>query len=546
MDLRDFDIAGMAAAIPTRLNAGRVALLERLKQPLTEPAAIQSRIEEIRTIRRLLKPHAADIATLREKMAGAEADCQSVATAASDVRHVDYYNQLLWPADSYFAWLNESTWWNEASLFFRTVFLPGTSVIMPLMLMAAPIVIAYLTPSGPDQMTIARYLSILQKSLQHAVPASLGKSRFGAKGGFPALAEQFVQIGAAIVMFVASSWNQISSARSLRRVAADMRTRAGSVLEMVTAVRSLSELMGVPCPSITKYNWDTLAGGSLTTFGAAWNNPEQVRQLLDDAGHLDMLAGLALCPRTTFPVIEPSGDLLEIKDLYHPGLDAGARIYNTIRMETAADISGATNHVLLTGPNRGGKSTFLKAVGGAVLMAQTVGIVFARRARLPAFSVLVAALSPVDRLGEMSLFEAEIEFAKHVRATIQETSGPVFLLMDEIFHGTNAHDGVEASQVFLDELYGARNVFSIVSTHYMELPRRYGDGRAQLLCMDASVDPLDKDRLIYTYRLCPGINKYSSVREILRDRGLLASGSNSTTPVGRGLLAQKTSASATE
>jgi hypothetical protein len=39
--------------------------------------------------------------------------------------------------------------------------------------------------------------------------------------------------------------------------------------------------------------------------------------------------------------------------------------------------------------------------------------------------------------------------------------------------------------------------------------------------MDASVDPADADRLIYTYALKSGVNKFSSVREILRERGLL-------------------------
>jgi DNA mismatch repair ATPase MutS len=133
----------------------------------------------------------------------------------------------------------------------------------------------------------------------------------------------------------------------------------------------------------------------------------------------------------------------------------------------------------------------------------------------------------------MSLFEAEIEFAKNVKALAAEESGPMFLMMDEIFHGTNAHDGVEASQVFLDDLYalqGTHPIYSIVSTHYMSLPTRYGSatkeeegslGLTQNLCMEASVDPVDPDRLVYTYRLRPGKNSYSSVREILRERGLL-------------------------
>jgi DNA mismatch repair ATPase MutS len=270
-----------------------------------------------------------------------------------------------------------------------------------------------------------------------------------------------------------------------------------------------------------------------------------VQRLLADAGHLDMLAAVALAKRTCFARM---GTALRLKDLYHPALSAGERVLNSIEMDPAAaatpDVSGGTaaakrSHVLLTGPNRGGKSTFLKALGAAILLNQTVGVVFARRAELPVFGSIVTALTPTDRLGEMSLFEAEIEFAKGVRETIRSATQPVFLMMDEIFHGTNAHDGVEASQVFLDELYGAApGVFSIVSTHYMDLPARYGEKQTQNLCMDASVDPADPDRLVYTYRLCPGVNRFSSVREILRERGLLSD------PCGS--PAQKTSAPAAE
>jgi DNA mismatch repair ATPase MutS len=155
-------------------------------------------------------------------------------------------------------------------------------------------------------------------------------------------------------------------------------------------------------------------------------------------------------------------------------------------------------------------------------MSQTLGIVFARSASVPIFDTIITALAPADSLGKMSLFEAEIEFAKNVKSVIATTKGPVFLMMDEIFHGTNAHDGVEASQVFLDELYASESpVFSIVSTHYMELPERYGKEKTQNLCMEASIDKEDPDRLIYTYRLIEGTNRFSSVREILRERGLL-------------------------
>jgi DNA mismatch repair ATPase MutS len=230
-----------------------------------------------------------------------------------------------------------------------------------------------------------------------------------------------------------------------------------------------------------------------------------------------MLAAVAMAKRTCFPTL-CTGEQLKVTDLYHPGLSPKARIYNSLTMDGT---DKNRRHVLLTGPNRGGKSTLLKSLGCAVLMAQTVGIVFARSATIPVFDHIITALSPQDVIGKLSLFEAEIEFAKEVKSRLGE--GTMFLMMDEIFHGTNAHDGVEASQVFLDDLYASKApVFSVVSTHYMDLPGRYGATSSQNLCMEASVDPSDPDRLIYSYRLCEGVNRFSSVREILRERGLLA------------------------
>lgn len=556
-DLRDLDVSGLAAAFPTRLSVGRATLMARLSAPQDDPAVLVSRREEIRGIRARLKADKdvrATVETLRQEMAAAEEACESVADAASDTRHAEYYNQILWPADSFLAWLNERGWWNELMLFFRSVFLPGTSVVMPVLLFAAPLILMWLAPpasagGSKEPMSMKRYMEILQRALRQAMPSSLGKPRFAGRGGFAEMAEQFVHVGIAVAMFVASSWNQVSAAMGLRRVADDMRGRAAAVQRMADSVKKLADLLGLGLDESVggAMRWITDGDGDMAVFGKAWNRPEHVRLLLAEAGRLDMLTAVALCRRTCFP--EQDDTTLELVDLYHPGLEPGARVYNTVRMGSHYANASST-HVLLTGPNRGGKSTLLKALGSAVLMSQTVGVVFARKARLPVFGSIVTALSPADRLGELSLFEAEIEFAKGVRATIAGATKPVFLMMDEIFHGTNAHDGVEASQVFLDDLYTSPKeklpVFSVVSTHYMELPKRYGDGRAQLLCMEASVDPADSDRLIYTYRLCPGVNRFSSVREILRERGLLVCGDQCGDRSVCGTPAQKTSVSAAE
>jgi hypothetical protein len=524
--LRDINIEQLARAFDTATDAGAAALRARLSEPLADAGAIQMRQQEIRAVRIACRANVDAITKARAVLRSTEADVLSIGTAASDTRYAEYYTQLLWAADSRLAWLNEISWFNEMVLFFRTIFLPGLTVILPLLVFIMPFIIFTFILKKP--LTISEYFTMMQGALKKAMPSVLGAPRFAGRGGVAEMGEQFVHVAAGVVMFGASMWNQVSAALNLRRVAADMRQRASSVRSFTEAARNLSIAIGVPCGFT--HTWSS---ADIGVFGEAWNRPARINELLAAAAHLDMLTAVGLRKRTCFPI--QSDKRMEITDIYHPGLEAKRRIYNSIALEDRT-------HVLLTGPNRGGKSTLLKGLGAAVLMHQTLGIVFARKACMPVFGSIVTALHPTDTLGAMSLFEAEIEFAKDVKATIADATQPVFLMMDEIFHGTNAHDGVEASQVFLDQLYSSNSsnvvapVFSIVSTHYMDLPKRYGDKHTKNLCMDAHVDPVDSDRLVYSYRLIPGVNQYSSVREILRERGLLDSG-----PGYRGVDDQKTS-----
>jgi hypothetical protein len=518
--LRDLDVDQLSRAFDTATEAGASALRERLSEPLADAGAVQARQQEMRGVRAACKKNEEAIAKARAELRETEADVRSVGAAAADGRYAEYYTQLLWGADSRLAWLNEISWFNELVLFFRTIFLPGLTVVLPLLVFIMPFIVFTFILKKP--LSVGEYFTMIQGALKKAMPSVLGAPRFAGRGGVAEMGEQFVHLAAGVVMFGASMWNQVSAALNLRRVAADMRRRAAAVRRFTDAARDLGAAIGVPCDFL--HQWPA---ADIGVFGEAWNRPALIEGLLAAAAHLDMLAAVGSRKRMCFPT--PSESRVEITDIYHPGLEAKQRVYNTIAI-------GDRTHVLLTGPNRGGKSTLLKGLGAAVLMHQTLGVVFARKAHMPVFGSIVTALNPTDTLGALSLFEAEIEFAKDVKATIAGATQPVFLMMDEIFHGTNAHDGVEASQVFLDQLYGgggAAPVFSVVSTHYMDLPKRYGEKQTLNLCMDAKVDPADADRLIYSYRLIPGVNQYSSVREILRERGLL--------DPGRGVDDQKTS-----
>jgi DNA mismatch repair ATPase MutS len=94
----------------------------------------------------------------------------------------------------------------------------------------------------------------------------------------------------------------------------------------------------------------------------------------------------------------------------------------------------------------------------------------------------------------------------------------MFVMMDEIFHSTNAMDGQSASHVFLEQLYKLSGITSVVSTHYIQLASDFKEATALKLVTNDKEDTT----LEYTYRVAPGVSNKSSVMEILRERGLLA------------------------
>jgi hypothetical protein len=505
LDAKDLDIKALVDALAPATEVGHVALTERLSTPITDIDELKRRQHELRGIKVAAKGKDTEIVGLIKVLKDTEADVVTVGQAADDERLKDYYTQILWSPKSFFARLNHLGWFNEIIVFLRTIFVPGLSVLLPIFIFLAPLIMFSILR---QPITLTQYMDIIQGAIKKAMPSVLGAPRFAGVGGLAEMSEQFLHIGLAVVMLGASIWNQVSAAIHMRTIVADMRKRATSVQIFTKATQDLANLVGLNIDCGASWSF-----GPLGVFGDAWNDPTRITHLLSVAGYLDMLVSVARAKKTCFAQLDAT--TLCLTDVYHPGVPRDKRVMNSVTLG-----GSVRSQVLLTGPNRGGKSTQLKAVGYAVLMAQTVGLVFARKAAVPVFASIITALNPTDSVG-LSLFETEIEFAKTVMGRLDK--GATFLMMDEIFHGTNAHDGVEAAQVFLDQVYKSPSLFSIVSTHYMDLPERYGKDITQNLCMEASVNPEDIDTLIYSYRIQPGINTFSSVREILRERGLLRS-----------------------
>lgn len=192
------------------------------------------------------------------------------------------------------------------------------------------------------------------------------------------------------------------------------------------------------------------------------------------------------------------------------------RITNkTIRKPISVTLSGDRCHALLTGPNRGGKSTALRAMTTCALLAHTYGCSIGTGAEMTPYQYMFAGLKADDIPGEKSHFEREVEFTAH---TLQ-MNGPTLVFVDELFHTTNPPDALESCRIYCSKLWKSPHMVSVISTHLFDLVES-ADQSIQRICCPAKEMPVTGE-IQYTYGLEEGICKVSSVREILQKYGMI-------------------------
>ena len=513
----DLDLSGAVSFLPLKTKAGREYAYKRFDLPVSSPTEILSIQKPIIDIRKRLRKDAnleSELDTIFQELETSELAVNEITHFQEvDKRITETTDQIYWKSNSYGGFLNTWGLVLEMILLWKTILSPGFALLTPLLVVVLPYILLH-TIFHID-IPVQEYLKLLQKMVLSNVP----KMPFAKESSGLGDITKYAYLAMSVGVFLSNIWNQVQAALHLRTVAADVRDRGTQLLNYVHACKKLATLLnsneGLACSEEVQFTEETTALGA---YGMMLNESRALARLRAWVAEIDLQVACAKLKGICFPrPLKRDTFHLSIKGLYHPGVPAGKRILNDFELDSKP-------HILLTGPNRGGKSTMLKSVGLSIMTAQTWGIAWAKSMDFVPVAHFETALSPADTLGRLSLFEAEIEFAKQILAMANQANAdrehtPSFVLMDEIFHSTNAHDGAEASLIFLNQLYDMSNgkTGSLISTHYRELPTKLSD-RILTFCMEA----FDKnERLEYTYRCVPGVSSLSSVREILKERGLL-------------------------
>jgi DNA mismatch repair protein MutS2 len=211
------------------------------------------------------------------------------------------------------------------------------------------------------------------------------------------------------------------------------------------------------------------------------------------------------------PEILPTGTAeFRVRDARHPLLLAREERVVPYDLE----MSEGERTLVVSGPNTGGKSVFLKAMGLLAALTQS-GVVppVGKGTALPVFTDVFADIGDEQSIAEsLSTFSAHLENLKEI---VSAADGGSLVLIDEMGTGTDPTEGAALARAILESLT-ARGAFSIVTSHLGALKTLDAEGSG---IVNASLQ-FDPERMEPTYRLVKGRPGRSYGLAIARRLGL--------------------------
>ena len=378
--------------------------------------------------------------------------------------------------------------------YIKIYFVPLISVVLPVLMYFLPYLLIKYVWNMP--MSYEMYQNIMGKMMSLSFDGSI---------------EKLLQNAFTIFTFAQSMYQPIQNALHLSTINSTIYDLGKTLYEFTNNIETLKEIL-------EKHQVSFKINNLLMQFCDSTDYRKNFSNILDNPSYLflvcstiskfELLFNLSMNQRfKKVDLYQSETPYLNITNCVDINLNEAQCIGSDFKIDESS------NHFLLSGPNGGGKSSFLRAILQTVIFSQSFGYAIGDSIEISLFDYIFSGLHIQDIPGEKSLFEKEICFARDVLSF----SNPKFkalVLFDEIFHSTNPPDGIKTANKFLEKLYSYKHISSIISTHVFDIIENAPEF-VKRICVNAS---MVDDTLLYDYKLTNGVCKVSSVSEIWKKR----------------------------
>ncbi len=162
---------------------------------------------------------------------------------------------------------------------------------------------------------------------------------------------------------------------------------------------------------------------------------------------------------------------------------------------------------LLTGPNMGGKSTFLRQNAVIAILAQAGCFVPAQQAEIGIIDAVYTRIGASDDLSkDRSTFMVEMEETANI---IKKSTSKSLVIMDEVGRGTSTEDGLSLATAICDYMYHKVGCRTLFATHYHELGHHIKSNYSKAICYKTDAIQDSYGNLSFIHKLVLGVAEHS-------------------------------------
>ena len=191
---------------------------------------------------------------------------------------------------------------------------------------------------------------------------------------------------------------------------------------------------------------------------------EDVYELMDTLGFIESSIAVASfrkqLPYWSKPKFVSGTDgkcSMTVENVFHPLIE-----------KPVANSICADKHVLLTGSNASGKSTFLKTIAINAILSQTINTSVSENYQAPEYRIYSSMALKDDLSNSNSYYIVEIKSLKRILDAVDTKGMPVLCFIDEVLRGTNTVERIAASSEILKSISGNK-ALCFAATHDVEL-----------------------------------------------------------------------------
>lgn len=230
------------------------------------------------------------------------------------------------------------------------------------------------------------------------------------------------------------------------------------------------------------------------------NSKSELLKIFEYIGKIDSAINIVKIEKeykTCKPIFNDE-KLFEFVKIYHPLID------NCIEN----DLELNQKSIVLTGSNMSGKTSFMRCIAINTIMAQSFNFCFAEKFKAP-FMQILSSISIQDDINESKSYY--LEEVLRIKNFLEAESGFNFILIDEIFRGTNTKERIAISKAVLKSLNSSKNIV-FITTHDLEIAKFLENYDYELYYF---AEDLNTKVMKFTYKLHHGINSKTNAIKLL-------------------------------